>query len=988
MSNMNESPAHNNTQDNVPPPATQRPRVLVPATPPEEGEIVEHAGNLAGRAAGVDAADTSSVTTTSLPSVIPETPLGEHVVSGHQASWTLSPSPTGQALRARRAGRRLNSAPYARSQTALALPATVATGGGAAPTAAPNGISMSANPSGDASDSSADLWAQVGTPIGIGFIRTPLAANASAFSLRTIHEEIEGEDPAGVAGEVMSVDELAANASKRVWVSSPSPTLQTRSRERTKRVRTSLPNEPGLRGHDASVHKNPWALSSDGEGGDEHGIASTSLKGPLATSTPRIRPRTQSSLVPVQSDDDFFLDNINASGKPPTPHCQQNSSFLDRLRRSAREGTSREKSILAHNDSDRHSHAHPSHPAMGGSSPLPPSSPIPFDSPTPSIRSKANHETHELYIRNRNRLRSLLDEQESSRGPKDRKHEEAREARGHGREAHLPAEEEARSGRTGRTDHRSLLDRPQGAPPAAVTRGRATSQYVPLPNTRAALYLQEQIEQRAAEAVRPTMTARRMTQTPNEFEQRQETASQVSSRSAMDVSDDRRAHPAHTLAPLRSALKLQESVRSDMDVSNTVPQATFEDELEEGREGPETPTRSKKTWLDTVLGDSRDASPAGRPARSPGPVPPHHDDANVAPIVVPTALTATAPEIDRPMIVDPRLAARVHRDDPEALIRGTSRWWMSVLWNDPPNTSVLVEVFNFQYTESIQTNRIMAEALRRITYLIAGERNVSIVPPDLEDANTRRVRDAPRVWAIRGLTPAGEEALLSRFPWSFRAISFFAYKRTVGPDTWIMSLDGFFDENTHAIAAAVREVLEEDEQWDLLVALTRDHPELRDLPSKQRVHAILDSITVRTWRLSNMNVVASIHIRPPTHDIPKWRVWATGLRSRTYGNFVNGTGIVRRVSNCLGCNSVDHPAHLCPFHDLPGWQGPKAGAGTYSLLIPPIPTANGPPPARSSGYEAMHAEWYARPRDVERARRRDRRDTSNTLTSDCNKDAD
>ncbi|RDX52287.1 hypothetical protein OH76DRAFT_1416824 [Lentinus brumalis] len=139
---------------------------------------------------------------------------------------------------------------------------------------------------------------------------------------------------------------------------------------------------------------------------------------------------------------------------------------------------------------------------------------------------------------------------------------------------------------------------------------------------------------------------------------------------------------------------------------------------------------------------------------------------------------------------------------------------------------------------------------------------------------------------------------------------------------------------------SVRDVLEEPEQWARLVALTRDHPDLRHLSDNERVNTILASIEVRTWRLSNQNVVANVFIQPPTRDIPKWREWAAGLRARTYGNFTNGTGVVRRVSNCLGCNSVEHPAHRCPFQELPGWNGPRAGSGSYSTLLPPPP----PPP--------------------------------------------
>ncbi|TFK83512.1 hypothetical protein K466DRAFT_567800 [Polyporus arcularius HHB13444] len=886
--------------------------VFVLATP-EDGEIVENATHASTATMGTDAANASPASTTSLPSVIEETPLpATQVAVGFHAYWGTSQSPTTLAIGARRAQRRANAAPY---------PVTPAR----------NSTRASATPRGVASDTSADLWAQVGSP---PLFRTPLPAEASDFDLRPANKDAEGTRTASTAAEAVVDDvELAgkqpsptvraptqSNASKRVWRGSPS-TIESRVRGRNKRFRASLPDERELAQDNPSLLANPWALSSDEEGEEER--AAACKKGPQATSTPVLRAVSPSGLLHVPSDDEFFLDNANTSGCPPTPHCQQNSSFIERLRRSAEEASRRENPISSRVAIDRASHASPRQSTMGGSSPLPPSSPISIDSPTNSARSRADHEALDLLATNRARLHSLLDQDglESSRVLKESRSRNGQAARGRDpavRNAAAPAN----GNRLGRPEDGSAsqvraLSRHQATHRGTQAEQDGRAHYVPLPNTRAALYLQEQIEARAAALVRPSLA-------PGRAYRANETLS---------VEEK-------TSGPHQDARSV-ESTRSPMSISSLLASPSHGQRMETDRELT-TPPRQRKSWMETVLTSSRATSPAPRSPGSPTPIPPYYENAGYAvPNALPTALTAAAPEIDRPMTGDHRATARVHRDDPEALIRGTSQRWMSAIWSDPENTTVLVEVFNLLFSDNIQTNRVIVETLKQATYLISGERNVSIVPPDLDDVHPRRSRDAPRVWAIRGLSPAGEEAMLSRFPWSFRAISFFTYKRTVAPDTWIMSLDGFFDEDTHAIASAVREVLQEDMQWERLITLTRSHPELRHLPGRERAKAILDSIVVRTWRLSNQNVVASVHIRPPTYDIPRWREWATGLRSRTYGNFTNGTGIVRRVANCLGCNSVDHPAYLCPFHDLPGWKGPRAGAGTYSSIVQPALPQNG-----------------------------------------------
>ncbi len=830
-------------------------------------------------------------------------------------------SPTRVALRARRAERRDRSAPYS-SSPAVRYPTTPLTATVAH--ASTNGNAPA--PNGDTSD---DLWAHFGSPPVLDN-RAPLASSAAAFELRTITEENEGEGEASVAAEGITVDELAGkhhstpprasnrtNASKRAWRGSPSPTIEQRIRGRNKRARASLPDERDFnQPPNVELHKNPWILSSDGEGEGEE--AAFGAEGPLAISTPVLRPVPTSCVPHVSSDEDFFLDNVNASGHPPTPHVMQNSSFLERLRRSAEEGDFRLKSI-SNPATDRRSHEPDRRTTMGGSSPLPPSSPIPSESPTRSSHPISDYDAHSLLKRNKSRFDAILGRTESSRQPREPRSRSSHEEASHAKQS---ARSHARD--HAQNDYEGTDRRRRGEPPRPEAREASSTRdhrdgYVPLPNTRAAIYLQEQIDARVAEEARTGRASRR----PDGQEAREEAA-----------------RGPHRTPP--SAHRSRTNSLSAMDIS--LPRPPIERAVPQNE--PRTPSRARDSWLDTVLGTNQDVPPAQRAGRPRSPTPPYAESTLELPNILPTALTATAPEVDRPMSTDHRLTTRVHRDDPEALIRGTSQRWVGAVWSDKPRTSVLVEVFNFHFTDNIQTNRIMVETLRQATYLISGERQVNIVPPELEDHNPRRARDAPRVWTIRGLTPAGEEAMLSRFPWSFRAVSFFTYKRAVAPDTWIMALEGFFDENHQAIVAAIREVLEEDEQWNQLVVLTRDHPELRHLPSKDRANAILESIDVRTWRLSNLNVVANIHIRPPTYDIPKWREWAGRLRSRTYGNFVNGTGTVRRVSNCLGCNSVDHPAHLCPFHDLPGWKGPRAGAGTYSPLVAPTPPINAPQPTR------------------------------------------
>lgn len=801
-------------------------------------------------------------------------------------------------------------------------------------------------PGGTQGNASEDYWPQVGSTPPSAAMRTPLQDRANDPGLPiapvptstdhggqngvTVSEyetELSGKQPHPLAHS-----DHHADLRKRAWMGSPSAELATKGS--SKRVRAALPNERNVYtgGGAGLTDENPWALEDEEEGTtSDHAVLHMS---PLATSTPVLRPVTSSRAPRIPSDNEFFLDNNNTSGCPPTPHYMHNSTFLERLRRSAQEDRPQANSI---NLSDVRQHSANLLHASGrsrtptrsgdGSSPLPPSSlpatsPLPYSSPLPS--SSGRWEGHvseagvaELLAHNKMRLRSILSSTEPIELLPPPATQPARAQHGRHR---AQREDRGLQGSPSASD----MEEPWNGKPnlraaaAFATEragGRARTIFTPIPMTRAALHVQAQIEERLA----ATAHAPHHNETRNRID-----------------------GPAVEEARRQPAARTTDSTRSNMNVDPPTPSRRSEGGLR-----PSPLTEWLLNRLPSPLAREREPqSGAGREAEQSSPgrpddEPDWNDQTANAPAAVPTILTAVAPNIDRPMLLSDRTAYRVHRDDPEAIIRGIKHAWVEAVWGDPSGTVVLVEVFNFHYTENIHAKRVVVETLRRMIYVITGEEDVYVVPPELDGDAARRQREAPCVFAIRGLSPDGESAILSRFPWSFRAITFFAYKREVTPDSWLLSLEGFLDENTHAIKSAVRDALEEPVQWERLVSLTRGNQEFRGLSGTERANKILDSIEIKTWRLTNGNVITNVFILPPTRDIPKWREWATPLRNRTYGNFVNGTGVVRRISSCLGCHSVEHPTHRCPFHDLPGWQGPRAGAGTYSTLLPPPP----PPPA-------------------------------------------
>jgi hypothetical protein len=110
--------------------------------------------------------------------------------------------------------------------------------------------------------------------------------------------------------------------------------------------------------------------------------------------------------------------------------------------------------------------------------------------------------------------------------------------------------------------------------------------------------------------------------------------------------------------------------------------------------------------------------------------------------------------------------------------------------------------------------------------------------------------------------------------------------------------------------------------------MTDDQP-LLDLDIRKFIDSInvtrLDFKQRRAQDKPRFNVYAdSSHIRDP-------RIWSQVrdfMATQLYSNTRIGEGkTVIAPNNCGICHGADHPRGLCPFPDVPGWNGPLRTVG-------------------------------------------------------------
>ncbi len=281
--------------------------------------------------------------------------------------------------------------------------------------------------------------------------------------------------------------------------------------------------------------------------------------------------------------------------------------------------------------------------------------------------------------------------------------------------------------------------------------------------------------------------------------------------------------------------------------------------------------------------------------------------------MVPTAVSQGPMNMDAPTVAEnPRDRKwEVHFDDPESLVRGQSTGWQRAVWKD--STAVMFTAYNYRFTTNGVINRHVEAAVTTITTFVTGETSFNVAPPDPDQQKTLNVRDLPFTWVIRGLTAIGAARMIDVRVASSKGVSIITYPKRLGNPKWVCSLVGFLRPDTGVIRAAVMNVLQAPTMREWLTRMTRNSGTLRRLAHEERVDYVLSTLEVGIADLDDGDFMANIYMEAPTDDMTEWREWVAMLRTCRFNNFLNGTGVARKIYWCSGCRGVDHDTMKCLF---------------------------------------------------------------------------
>ncbi|KAI0040848.1 hypothetical protein FA95DRAFT_1576713 [Auriscalpium vulgare] len=209
---------------------------------------------------------------------------------------------------------------------------------------------------------------------------------------------------------------------------------------------------------------------------------------------------------------------------------------------------------------------------------------------------------------------------------------------------------------------------------------------------------------------------------------------------------------------------------------------------------------------------------------------------------------------------------------------------------------------------------------------ITGLASVEVSAPQRSPAAINAGR-YPKGYLAHGLTPDAVQLLLARGVWSSRELTFHAIAFEARLPSLLFRLAGLTTRDPAVVRRIVRFTWSTTPVLDFFAALvdsTRGNE--RPLTDAHIKHLIASMRATRVDFKQPGGILSTPHyaITIDSSEIPEdvlWYTIASRLKSLRYESPIHGTGVFEPLSLCLLCHGVDHPRGLCPFPDVPGWNG-------------------------------------------------------------------
>jgi len=198
-----------------------------------------------------------------------------------------------------------------------------------------------------------------------------------------------------------------------------------------------------------------------------------------------------------------------------------------------------------------------------------------------------------------------------------------------------------------------------------------------------------------------------------------------------------------------------------------------------------------------------------------------------------------------------------------------------------------------------------------------------------QSADAKKQKRVPTSFLIYNLTRQQRQTLQQCSVWSSHAITFRITALAPHCPNLLFTLRNFAIMKPEPVRQLILETWQSAETQTFLDMIIAAAPPNETNNTKQSLRIFISSLTVTLleYRDNSGGIKPHFNIYADSSQISDFNVWTqlrTFLAERNYATSMLGTGITRAgMFDCGICHSSDHPRGLCPFPDIPGWNGPS-----------------------------------------------------------------
>jgi hypothetical protein len=252
-------------------------------------------------------------------------------------------------------------------------------------------------------------------------------------------------------------------------------------------------------------------------------------------------------------------------------------------------------------------------------------------------------------------------------------------------------------------------------------------------------------------------------------------------------------------------------------------------------------------------------------------------------------------------------------------------------WETFPNMKLVAIPFGIKTRDNVDYTNVRNLIFAAVKEIINAERlGVSAPVPN---KHAKRTKEMPTTFLISDLTELGTQTLLQRGVWSSADITFRVTTLELSRPNFLFALVDLSVTETEPVREAILKKCQEDHAQTFFQLIPQDMVTDDRLTPDTNTADFIHSISVTRLDVKmkgdkvkpRFNVYAdSKHIRNPN----AWSQVRDFLAGQIYESTRIGKGkTIIAPNDCGICHSADHPRGLCPFPDLPGWNGPAHSVG-------------------------------------------------------------